>query len=85
MTRGEPAAPKVRGSFPSGDFSSCVVLSGGSAYVADGNAGVMKIAIGDPAAPKLEASFDTPGQALAVALGGPLVAVADSNSLLFLK
>jgi hypothetical protein len=78
----EAAAPKVRGSFPSGDFSSSVVLSGDSAYVADGNAGVMKIAIGNPAAPKLEGSFDTPGEALSVALSGPVVVVADSNSLL---
>jgi hypothetical protein len=54
-----------------------VAVSGTTAYVADGTAGLQIIDISNPAAPVLRGTCDTPGSAYGVAVSGSTAYVAD--------
>ena len=54
-----------------------VILSGSTAFVADGDAGLHIVDVSTPSAPRLLGSYDTPGYANRVAVSGNTVFIAD--------
>ncbi|MBN1180206.1 MAG: tandem-95 repeat protein [Anaerolineae bacterium] len=60
--------PGLVGSYDTPGLASGIALSGTTAYVADGEAGLQILDISNPAIPRLVATFDTPDTALAVTL-----------------
>jgi hypothetical protein len=64
--------PQRLGSYDSDGSAQGVAVSGNSAYLADGAAGLKVIEISDPANPQHIGSYDTSGSALGVAVLGNL-------------
>jgi hypothetical protein len=74
----QPSAPTVLGQSPVlPDIVRGVAVSGGYAYVADGDAGLQVIDISNPAAPVRVAGLDTSDSADGVAVSGGYAYVAD--------
>ena len=72
-----PAAPSLIGIVDTPGFAGDVAVSGDTAFVADGAAGVQIIDVSNPAAPAITGHCDTPGDGLGVAVSGEYALVAD--------
>ena len=71
-------APVLVGRTPAlPDLVEGVAVSGGYAYVADGDAGLWIVDVSDPGTPAVTGGCDTPGHAYALAVAGSYAYVAD--------
>jgi len=79
----DPATPSILGSVDLGSSARGVVLSGGTAWVADGPGGLVAVDVSDPAAPAVVHRIAVPGDArcLAFADGGTTLAVGSGDLL----
>ena len=67
------------GSYDTSGTARGVAVSGGYAYVADGNGGLVVVDVSDPANPTYAGGYDTSGYAYGVAVAGGYAYVADYN------
>jgi hypothetical protein len=77
---GDPANTQVLGEVYLPGIADDVAVSGGYAYVADGQWGLQIIDVSDPRSPFIAGSVDTPDSARGVAVSGTYAYVADDNS-----
>jgi hypothetical protein len=75
-----PARPVVVGKIRLPYIVQGIAVSGGMAYVADGDSGLQIVSVSNPASPQLRGSYDTPGYAQGVAVSGGMAYVADNEA-----
>jgi hypothetical protein len=74
-----PQSPAMVGSVRVVD-AACVAVSGGYAYVTQGESGLAVIDVSNPQAPRIAGTVSTPSRAVGVAVSGAHVYVGDSGS-----
>jgi hypothetical protein len=75
-----PAAPAPVSVYDSPGQAYDVLVSGTTAYIADGTFGVQIVDVTNPASPSLLGSYNTTGSAQGLAINGTTLYVADGNS-----
>jgi len=76
-----PTSPSRLGAFAAATRACAVVVSGGSAFVADRDSGLRIVNVTDPANPYQAARLETPVSAFDVAVQGSYAYIADSSSV----